>query len=683
MLIELGHYLIIISLFSTSIGFFYDFYRIFLNIILYFLENELPKILIYLKKKSKYLKKYIEIIANDLLFKTYYQILYNKRKNLFIKINSNIFIYIPKISFLCLWLGFLCLFYSYITSDFSLINIIKYSHSIESLIYKICGLWGNQEGSMMLWCWILLLYSFILSIISSHDKSLFFFKILNIQTYSIFFFILFTVFASNPFLRGLYFFSNGMELNPILQDPTLALHPPFLYLGYLGFSIGFSIAFVILKEKYIPYFWIYYMKLFTLFSWCLLTFGIGLGSWWAYYELGWGGWWFWDPVENISLIPWLLGTALLHNFIVNENGYGLNHWTLSLAILIFLLSLMGTFFVRSGLLVSVHSFANDSISGLFIFFYLIFLILFIIYNYKNNHNYLFQFIKFYLISKENVIRINNIFFIFMSFIVFLGISLPIILSFFLLKQVSLGPNFYNEIFIPLMIPFIIFISFGPLVIWRGDKVYSFLNFQNFSFGFIFYYLLEISLYEKINSLLSFIIILLILWLFINLFILMSHIKKINGMLISHLGIGIFIFSIAFNLNFQSSFMHMIHPGEIIKFENYNFIFRNLHFFEINNYKTLIFNFLIKQQDYLISVIFPEQRFYSLKKILSFKPSINTNFLSDIYILLGDGNLELGWYMKIIFNPLIIGIWIGILLVSLGSLISMRKLNYKIMNPLYF
>ena len=171
--------------------------------------------------------------------------------------------------------------------------------------------------------------------------------------------------------------------------------------------------------------------------------------------------------------------------------------------------------------------------------------------------------------------------------------------------------------------------------------------------------------------------------FINLFILMSHIKKINGMLISHLGIGIFIFSIAFNLNFQSSFMHMIHPGEIIKFENYNFIFRNLHFFEINNYKTLIFNFLIKQQDYLISVIFPEQRFYSLKKILSFKPSINTNFLSDIYILLGDGNLELGWYMKIIFNPLIIGIWIGILLVSLGSLISMRKLNYKIMNPLYF
>ena len=366
-----------------------------------------------------------------------------------------------KLHFFLFNLIFISWIYSYIVSDFSVITILNNSHTNLPFLYKIGGVWGNHEGSLILWVWVLNLYTFILHLFSHYFKySKFLTLTLNLQYLINNFFILFIILSSNGFIKHIFLILNGKELNPILQDPTLVIHPPFLYLGYLGFTIPLVLTLIYLYLMKKPSIWNYLIKYFVLITWGLLTVGILLGSWWAYYELGWGGWWFWDPVENVSLIPWLLGVGLLHSIIKN------NLWVFIMALSAFSSSIIGTFFVRTGMLPSVHSFGTDYSRGYLILIFIILLFLLNFYLFFSRGIFLLQ-NKFYTIfSKYNLLNFNNLFLFISAIIIFLGTFIPGIFILFFNKQISITENFYNQTLIPFITFFLIIMIFTPFTSWK-------------------------------------------------------------------------------------------------------------------------------------------------------------------------------------------------------------------------
>ncbi len=371
---------------------------------------------------------------------------------------------------ICSFLSFSLLIYSYVISDFSVLNVFENSHTTKPLLYKISGVWGNHEGSLLLWILVLTIFNYFIFKFYNNNNLNFITKTLQVQGLITAGFLLFTILTSNPFQRTVPEQSNGLGFNPILQDPALAIHPPLLYIGYVGFSAAFSMSVATLflnSDQKIP--WYSYMKPFVLTAWTFLTAGIALGSIWAYYELGWGGWWFWDPVENASFMPWLIGTALLHSLIVVEKRKSLRAWVLLLAILAFLLSVVGTFLVRSGILTSVHTFALDPSRGVYILAFTALLggyslILFA----KKSKNY-FDNNYFALFSKEGSILINNVLMIVVCATVFLGTIYPLIIEAFINKKISVGEPYFNSTTIPIIIPAILVMGVGPLLAWNKDK----------------------------------------------------------------------------------------------------------------------------------------------------------------------------------------------------------------------
>ncbi|MBN9353307.1 MAG: heme lyase CcmF/NrfE family subunit, partial [Hyphomicrobium denitrificans] len=371
--------------------------------------------------------------------------------------------------FILLAIAFVALMHAYVTSDFSVANVAENSHSTKPLLYKLAGVWGNHEGSMLLWVLILALFGAAVALFGTNLPPSLRARVLSVQASIAVAFLLFSILTSNPFLRLVPAPSDGRGLNPILQDPALAFHPPFLYTGYVGFSIAFSFAIAALIEGRIDAAWARWVRPWTLAAWMFLTIGISMGSWWAYYELGWGGWWFWDPVENASFMPWLAGTALLHSALVMEKREALKVWTVLLAILTFSLSLMGTFIVRSGVLTSVHSFAVDPARGVFILAILILftgggLALFALRASEMQTGGIFQ-----PISREGSLVLNNLLLVTATATVLVGTLYPMALEGLTGEKISVGPPFFNSTFGPLMIPLLLALPFGPMLAWkRGD-----------------------------------------------------------------------------------------------------------------------------------------------------------------------------------------------------------------------
>ena len=572
--------------------------------------------------------------------------------------------------------SFFILMFSHIKSDFSIANVYQNSHTTKPLIYKISGVWGNHEGSMLLWILVLTMFNYFIFRLYNKKNLVFVSKTLKIQAFIIIGFLLFTLFTSNPFVQIDNPLTNGLGFNPILQDPALAIHPPLLYVGYVGFSAVFSLSVATLslnKKESIA--WHIYMKPFVLAAWTFLTIGIALGAFWAYYELGWGGWWFWDPVENASLMPWLLGTALVHSLITVEKKESLQSWVLLLAILTFLLSVTGTFLVRSGILTSVHTFALDPSRGLYILIFTAILggyslILFSI----NSRKYLNQ-SYFSFLSKEGSILLNNVIMCVVCASVFLGTIYPLIIEAISKNKISVGEPYYNSVVIPILIPAILIMGLGPILSWRKDNLLKTLKkiLPNIIITIIFTIIILINynsykIYGIIGALLSF-------WIITNTISIFwqNKLTASKGMMLAHLGVGLLILGITGSSVWQKEKIVRMKINNTQIIQNYNVFFDSAEEIIGPNYMALRGNFKISDiENNLISILSPENRFYPITKSFTSEVSIHTNLFRDFYIVLGEGNINDGWVVRIYHNPLVIWIWIGTFFIFVGGLVSLKK-----------
>jgi len=573
-------------------------------------------------------------------------------------------------------ISFFLLMYSHVVSDFSVLNVFQNSHTTKPLLYKVSGTWGNHEGSMLLWILVLTIFNYFIFKLYNEKNSIFISKTLETQAFITAGFILFTVLTSNPFEIISPTQADGLGFNPILQDPALAIHPPLLYIGYVGFSAVFSISIATLaleNNEKIP--WHSYMKPFVVAAWTFLTIGIAFGAVWAYYELGWGGWWFWDPVENASFMPWLLGTALLHSLITVEKKKSLQSWVLLLSILAFLLSVVGTFLVRSGILTSVHTFALDPSRGIYILAFTAILggyslILFGLKSKKYLNNSYFSFF-----SKEGSILINNILMVVVCSSVFLGTIYPLLVEAFTNNKISVGEPYYNSTVVPIMIPAILIMGIGPILSWgKGDKSKTFKKiFPSVLLTAII--TLFIFLFYQSYSLIGVVGIVLAFWIISNNIIILFQKREnlSNGMIVAHLGIGLLILGITGSSVWQEEKIIQMKVNNETNIKEYNIIFKEINEIKGPNYFALQGNFFVYDKNKnIITKLQPENRFYPVTNNFTTEVSIHTNLLRDLYMVLGEGNLNDGWIVRIYYNPLVIWIWIGALTIFLGGLISMNS-----------
>ena len=612
----------------------------------------------------------------------------SRRKNKHITVRINKFAVIS--IFLLTFLSFLSLIYSHIISDFSLINVYQNSHSSKPLMYKIAGVWGNHEGSMLLWIFVLTIFNYFIYKLYNKKNISFVSKALETQSLIIIGFSLFTVLTSNPFTITNEVNVDGLGFNPILQDPALSIHPPFLYIGYVGFSAAFSLSIAALLDNNINNIkWHIYMKPFVMIAWTFLTLGITLGSVWAYYELGWGGWWFWDPVENASFMPWLLGVALIHSLITVEKIKALKAWVLLLAILTFLLSVIGTFLVRSGILTSVHTFALDPTRGIYILVFIALLGGYSLYIFFLKSRKFSNKIFFSFLSKGGAILINNLVLIIVCATVFLGTIYPLLVEAISKNKISVGEPYFNSTIIPIILPVILIMGIGPILSWGKTDIKKNLK------GIIINFLLTITCtliffinYKYINLIGLF-------GIFLSLWIVLSNILplgekmlgKINNnlfpnvniyTLIAHLGFGLLMLGITSSSVWQSERIAQMNTKESIKIKNYN-----LSFVEINeivgpNYIAIeaLFTIYDKNNNFVANLK-PQKRYYPVTKIFTNEPSIHTNLKRDLYIVLGEGNKNDGWVIRLYYNPLVIWIWIGALIIFIAGLSALKNNLYKI------
>ena len=576
-------------------------------------------------------------------------------------------------------LSFFLLIYLHIVSDFTVSNVFENSHTTKPLIYKIAGVWGNHEGSMLMWILVLVIFNYFIFKLLNKKNSSFIAKSLEVQAIIIFGFILFTIFTSNPFEKIIPPQPDGLGFNPILQDPALAIHPPLLYIGYVGFSAAFSMSIAALtlnsNEKIL---WYYYMKPFVLAAWTFLTIGIALGSLWAYYELGWGGWWFWDPVENASFMPWLIGTALLHSLIIVEKRKSLKNWVLLLSILAFLLSVVGTFLVRSGILTSVHTFALDPTRGLYILIFTAFLGAYSLILFAKNSKKFEEDRYFKFFSKEGSILLNNVIMLVVCFTVLLGTIYPLIIEALTNNKISVGEPYYNSTVIPIVIPGILIMGIGPILSWGSEKKLNLLKkiFPNILITGTLT-LIIFTIYKS-YSIIALAGIILAFWIISNnLSLLIKKNKGVStGMLVSHLGIGLLILGITGSSVWQKEKILNMNIKNEFKIEKYNVIFENVEELKGKNYIALRGNFSVfDHKNLFITKLKPENRYYPITNNFTTEASIHSNLARDLYIVLGEGNEKDGWTIRMYYNPLVAWIWIGSFVIFVGGITSMN-INLK-------
>jgi cytochrome c-type biogenesis protein CcmF len=596
-------------------------------------------------------------------------------------------------------LAFGALTQAYVTSDFSVANVVANSHSAKPLIYKISGVWGNHEGSMLLWALILSLFGAAVAIFGANLPDTLRSRVLAIQALIGVGFLAFLLSTSNPFERLSPAPPDGNGLNPLLQDPGLAFHPPLLYLGYVGFSVTYAFAIAALLEGRVDAAWARWVRPWTLAAWCFLTLGIALGSWWAYYILGWGGFWFWDPVENASLMPWLAGTALLHSAIVVEKRDSLKSWTVLLAILAFSLSLLGTFLVRSGVLTSVHAFAQDPARGMFILAFLLAvtgggLALYAWRAPKLMPGGLFQ-----PISREGALILNNLLLCTLAATVLLGTLYPLFLDLLTGNKVSVGPPFFNATFVPICAPLFAALCVGPFLGWKRAELWPAL--MQLRVAFIVSVIAAIVASYAIDgrATLAAIAFGFGVWLIVGSLVEFSSRLQLGrapfadslrrlkatpraslGMTIAHTALGFVVLGAVATSAWHLELMHTMKPGETVSFAGYQVTLQKVEEVKGANYIAERATLAVTYDGRPYTTMQPERRLFLVQRRQVAETAIHTNLLRDFYVTLGEGDANGGWVIRLYLNPLAPWIWLGAAFCALGGFVSLSDRRLRIGAP---
>ena len=595
------------------------------------------------------------------------------------------------LQFALLFASFGALTHAFMTSDFSVKLVVLNSHSLKPMLYKITGVWGNHEGSMLLWVLILSLFGASASWFGANLPILLKTRVLAIQGAIGVAFLAFIIFTSNPFERVEIPPFDGQDLNPLLQDPGLAFHPPFLYLGYVGLSMAFSFAVAALIEGRIDAAWGRWVRPWTLAAWIFLTIGIALGSWWAYYELGWGGFWFWDPVENASFMPWLLAAALLHSAIVVEKRETLKSWTILLAILAFGFSLIGTFIVRSGVLTSVHAFANDPERGMFI--------LIILGIFMGGALTLFSFRSsameargvFSMVSRETALVSNNVLLAVSAFVVFFGTIWPLVAELFFDRKLSVGPPFFNAAFTPFMILLGLILPVGSNLPWKRA------NILNSSKKLIFVFILSICLAGLIwaiqtgKSLIGPVGVFLGAWIvmgtILDLFSKLGRSISLKRLIVlpradfgkffAHSGLGITMFAIAALTSWEKEDIRVVPVGGSWKIAAYELKLNSVENVRGPNYFSTMGIIAVSKDGQLLTVLRPEKRNYPVAQMPTTEAAIDYRLSRDLYVVLGDQQSDNSWTVRTYLKPFTNWIWGGCALMAVGGLLSLTDRRLRI------
>jgi len=604
------------------------------------------------------------------------------------------------LQFVLTFIAFGALVYGFATSDFSIALVAENSHSMKPMLYKLTGTWGNHEGSILLWVFILTLFGAMVAVFGRNLPPQLKARVLSIQAAIAVAFFAFTLFTSNPFLRLAFPPIDGRGMNPLLQDPGLAFHPPFLYLGYVGLSTSFSFAVAALIEGRVDAAWARWVRPWTLAAWVFLTIGIALGSWWAYYELGWGGWWFWDPVENASFMPWLFATALLHSAIVVEKRESLKSWTILLAILAFSFSLIGTFIVRSGIITSVHAFATDPRRGFFILIILAVAIggsltLFAARSSKLSSKGVFS-----LVSRESGLVVNNVLLVVASLVVFIGTIWPLVAELILGRKLSVGAPFFDLAFTPFIVALVMVLPIGALLPWKRAKLGRTLRPLWGVMALAVAIGLLVLVLQTGMRMMAPVGLALAAWLIFGAMLDLALRVRLGkgplgeslrrlwnlpradiGKVLAHGGLGLTIFGIAAITAWQSEDIRIAKPGDSFQIAGarltYEIRFDDVKKVKGPNYSATQGDFTVLEGGKVISELHPQKRVYQVSGTATTEAAIDSNLTRDIYLVIGDAQDTGGYAVRAYVKPFAIWIWGGAIVMALGGLLSLSDRRYRV------
>ncbi len=586
-------------------------------------------------------------------------------------------------AFLLLAIAFGTLAWSFYVNDFSVLYVAEHSNSQLPVIYRLGAVWGGHEGSLLLWIFLLGTWTILVAQLSKALDEFMVARVIGVLGLVSSGLLLFVLTASNPFERLLPAAQDGRSLNPLLQDPGLVFHPPMLYMGYVGFSVAFAFAIASLLSGRLDAAWARWSRPWTTAAWIFLTLGIALGSWWAYYELGWGGWWFWDPVENASFIPWLVGTALLHSLAVTEKRGGFKSWTVLLAITAFSLSLLGTFLVRSGVLTSVHAFATDPRRGIFI---LIFLSLVVgssltLYAWRAPKNTLGG--KFSLSSRETFILLGNVFLVVAAGSVLLGTLYPLLIDALHLGKISVGPPYFNSVFVPIMVPLLVLMGVGPWTNWKNTDLMSVIK-RLWSAGLVAVIAgVAIPLVMGQFTWLAGLGFLLAFWIIASGALQILRQLKLGkptrsfiGMQIAHLGIAVFVIGVTMVGAYQEEKDVRMLAGDTVSVGGYQIQLQGVERVPGPNYQAMRGTFTLSKNGINQATLYPEKRNYFSSTMPMTEAAIDIGLTRDLYVSLGEELGDKAWAVRVYYKPFVDWIWGGCLLMALGGILAMMDKRYR-------
>ncbi|MEO8434981.1 MAG: heme lyase CcmF/NrfE family subunit [Pyrinomonadaceae bacterium] len=597
--------------------------------------------------------------------------------------------------FILVAIAFCCLGYSFITNDFTVVNVAFNSNSQLPLHYRLAATWGSHEGSLLLWTLMLGLWTVAVSVFSKHLPEDMLARVLSIMGIVSAGFLLFMLLTSNPFVRRFPAAVDGRDLNPLLQDPAMVAHPPMLYMGYVGFSVAFAFAISALISGRLDATWARWSRPWTTVAWMFLTVGIALGSWWAYYELGWGGWWFWDPVENASFMPWLVGTALIHSLAVTEKRGGFKSWTVLLAISAFSLSLLGTFLVRSGVLTSVHAFATDPKRGIFILAFLAFVIggSLLLYAWRARHVGLGS--KFELISRESFLLSNNVLLAVAAGSVLLGTLYPLIIDALGMGKLSVGPPYFNKVFSLLMAPAVFLMGIGPIARWKKSSVPEL--FVRLRWAFVVSVVAALILPFALGDwqVLVSLGLLLALWIMTTAALniwervrstsgkfsiwqkLRMQSRSYYGMQLAHIGVAVFIVGVTLVTGYQSEKDVLMNVGETVTAGGYSFRLNSVNNVAGPNYIAARAELEVSRHGNVVGKMYPEKRNYTATQNVMTETAIDSNPFRDLYISMGEPVASGAWSVRVYYKPFVVWIWGGAVLMALGGALAVSDRRYAL------
>jgi len=588
-----------------------------------------------------------------------------------------------------------CLAYSFITNDFTVVNVATNSNSQLPLHYRLAATWGSHEGSLLLWTFMLGLWTVAVSLFSRHLPDQMVARVLGVMGFVSVGFLLFMLLTSNPFSRLFPAAPDGRDLNPLLQDPAMVAHPPMLYMGYVGFSVAFAFAIAALISGRLDATWARWSRPWTTVAWMFLTCGIALGSWWAYYELGWGGWWFWDPVENASFMPWLVGTALIHSLAVTEKRGGFKSWTVLLAISAFSLSLLGTFLVRSGVLTSVHAFATDPKRGIFVLVFLAIVIggSLLLYAWRAKNVGLGS--KFEVISRESFLLANNVLLVVAAGSVLLGTLYPLIIDAFGMGKLSVGPPYFNRVFVPLMVPAMFLMGIGPIARWKKATLPELIVRLRWAFlaSAVTAIILPFVLgqWQPLVSL----GLLLALWIVTTSFLnvwqrvrgtsgqfnffqkLGMQSRSYYGMQVAHIGVAVFIVGITLVTGYQSEKDVRMDIGQIVTAGGYSFRLNSVRNVNGPNYVAARAEIEVSKNGAPMGKMYPEKRNYTATGNVMTETAIDSGVFRDLYISLGEAATGGAWSVRVYYKPFVGWIWGGAVLMAIGGGLAVSDRRYAL------